>query len=761
MIRYSVIGGRAIFEGDIDLGPVSELETRDRPGEVVSSKREETVPGVGVTRQPITVRPGGRWVQGPGGGRIYIDYRWPGGVIPYTMSQGVVESPTLPAEIQAAINNWDTTNVRFVQRSGERDYVRFVVDNGITGAGQSAVGRQGYRQDIKLRASADHGTIIHEMGHAAGLWHEQSRADRDQYVRVLWENIREGAKHNFDKHDDGIVTTAYDYSSVLHYSRNTFGKTNPATGAVLNTLESLVSAQSISPGDLLSAGDVQGINEIYRPNDCGRVPLLFEHVDRRGARVSLEFSRFDLTRGQTRPLADRGSAICVPDGWTVQVFVDSDYRGRSLTLTGPIVVEDLHRGAPDGEDWGDTISSVRVSGVQANPAPEMCASQPTVFEHELYGGRRIQGTAANLHSLGMGDTISSLCVPLGWTVEVWDHTGFRGDNLRIVGPVYIPDLKRESPDGDDWGDMFSSIRVTPPGGVQLPSACATAPVLFEHDSFRGLQFALNNDARDLHQHDFGDRASSVCVPDGWTVTLYRDSAFRSDALTLSGPTSVANLKLDRPQDEDWGDAVSSARITSGGQPQFSCTTPALFEHDRYRGERYDIPRDYADLHGFRRGDRASSACVPPEWELTLFEHANYRGRRLVLPANTLVEDLHRTAPDGWNWGDKISSVRVTRRPAGSVPGLPCAEPVAYHDDHYRGRRVRLVDSDDDLHGQGDGDKFSSICVPAGRTIVLFEHTDFRGRRLEIVGPREILDLKRDRPDNTDWGDLASSVQVTP
>ena len=631
-VRYIEQQGNAIIEGDISLGPVEDLGKPKKTGQVTTSRNTRRINGIGTIQSPLVVS-------------SKASHLWPGGIVPY--------DGNIPSQIQSAVNTAigffnANTNLQFVQRTKEKDHIKFVVDNKIAGSGLSHVGRKGGRQKIKLISSAGSGTVIHEIAHAIGVWHEQSRLDRDSFVQVLRENIQSGQGHNFDKHNKAIIPTSYDFNSVMHYSPNAFGKVDPSTGRRLPTLRSLVVGQPIAPSGTLSPSDIAGINDIYPPNNCGVAPILFEHDNMRGKRLPLNFSYYDL-RSNTAKFGDKASSVCVPMGWDVTLFEHSNFRGRQLRLTGPIRIDDLKKNSPDGKNWGDKISSVRVSGVLANPAPTACAASPVVYEHDTFRGRNllVRKDIVSLHTNKMGDKVSSVCVPAGWSLELFEHKSYRGHVMRVDGPISLTDLKRGSPDNNNWGDMFSSIRVMGPGANALPSACANSPILFQHDNFRGVQFNITNDARDLHQHKFGDKASSLCLPRGWRMTLFAHKDFRGSSLTLTGPTRNSDLKRNKPNGQNWGDRVSSVRIVPpSGTPQFSCTTPTLFEHDRFRGKNFTVTRDHNSLHGYKWGDKTSSICVPANWSIEVFEHTNRGGRRLPLTGPTLAEDLHRAAPDG-------------------------------------------------------------------------------------------------------------------
>ena len=66
--------------------------------------------------------------------------------------------------------------------------------------------------------SVQWGIVVHEIGHAIGFFHEQSRSDREDYVKINWSNIRLNRSFNFLKSITENFDTPYDYNSVMHYT---------------------------------------------------------------------------------------------------------------------------------------------------------------------------------------------------------------------------------------------------------------------------------------------------------------------------------------------------------------------------------------------------------------------------------------------------------------------------------------------------------------------------------------------------------------
>ena len=97
--------------------------------------------------------------------------------------------------------------------------------------------------------------IVHEVLHSLGFIHEQSRADRDQYVRVLWENIEDKYKPQFDILSEeflgSIKHSAFDYHSVMIYEPTAFAKTK-GTATLQSTTSELIapSENGLSPRDI-------------------------------------------------------------------------------------------------------------------------------------------------------------------------------------------------------------------------------------------------------------------------------------------------------------------------------------------------------------------------------------------------------------------------------------------------------------------------------------------------------------------------------
>ncbi|XP_013877050.1 meprin A subunit alpha [Austrofundulus limnaeus] len=114
--------------------------------------------------------------------------------------------------------------VDFKPYEGEKTYIKFEKRGGCF----SSVGDQQTGQILSLGPGCDHKAVVeHELLHALGFYHEQSRTDRDDYVDIWLDQVTPGLEHNFNKYNDDFITdqnTAYDYESIMHYRPFSFNK---------------------------------------------------------------------------------------------------------------------------------------------------------------------------------------------------------------------------------------------------------------------------------------------------------------------------------------------------------------------------------------------------------------------------------------------------------------------------------------------------------------------------------------------------------
>lgn len=153
--------------------------------------------------------------------------------------------------------------IDFKPRNAEDYYLSFVKLGGCF----SYVGRwMKNGQNISIGSYCDElSTVEHEILHALGFFHEQSRYDRDNYVTVQFENIQEGREFNFEivpknyGTDNGVP---YDYWSVMHYGKNAFSNGNGSTIVTKDPKFQDIIGQryGISPKDNLE------LNRLYKCN---------------------------------------------------------------------------------------------------------------------------------------------------------------------------------------------------------------------------------------------------------------------------------------------------------------------------------------------------------------------------------------------------------------------------------------------------------------------------------------------------------------
>lgn len=251
-VTYVVKNGKMIYQGDIILEHVAPR----------------------LTQATFSPQPG------PGSysmTTVYSQYLWPkaNGVATVYYTIDANSDPNATPTINAAIAQFNLDFpglIQWVPWNPQDPQSPNFVDIDLSGSDYSGTCEtsEGYEgipaQPMTGSFLCTEATILHEMGHVIGLWHEQSRSDRNTYINVNYQNIIKGSRFNFDViQDNAQNVTLYDYASLMQYPAYSFTRNG---GPAIETIPPGMPVGSFDGIPVptttdYSAGDKEGIERLY------------------------------------------------------------------------------------------------------------------------------------------------------------------------------------------------------------------------------------------------------------------------------------------------------------------------------------------------------------------------------------------------------------------------------------------------------------------------------------------------------------------
>jgi hypothetical protein len=299
----------------------------------------------------------------------YSQYLWPkvNGVATVYYQIDSASDPNATQKITNAINTFNADFRNVIQWVSPPPSGANYVDIDLSATDTSGVceANEGYEaiQGQPMTGSTDctEGTILHEMGHVIGLWHEQSRPDRATYIALNYSNVVKGSWSNFlAATDDQQILGPYDYASVMQYIPYAFSANGrpviesipagiPLSGyAGVPSLETATPAQ---PAYDYSAGDKETIKRLY-----GAAPTQIA-VTSNPVGLSVIVDGVTVTTPQTY-------------SWPLYSTHTLDVSSTVQTLSGAILSSD-----PVGDPQDADTTYYYTFGLWNNAAPSTTASQ--------------------------------------------------------------------------------------------------------------------------------------------------------------------------------------------------------------------------------------------------------------------------------------------------------------------------------------------------------------------------------------------------
>ncbi len=436
----------------------------------------------------------------------YATNTWPGGIVPYRFYTLNPPNPPYvsPENQQRAVDAMATIeavcNVDFIPWTTQTNYVYIFAH---ATANNSFVGLVGGGQTINIAAWTSHYIIVHELGHALGLWHEQQRPDRDLYVTINFGNIQ-GGLGGFTIPGGTTAFGWYDFSSVMHYNRYSWTRNGSETISVLPAYAEwkYLCGGAGGGADRLSTGDIWVFTHLYGGN---RPPGVFELVAP-AHRAPVGTAWMPVFEWTASELTDSYQLVADDDPSFASPEIDVTVPGTSYTAPSLL---------PRQEVFYWKVRAANATGqTLAWPRPVRCFYTESTAPGTLY----VDDSAP---PGGNGASWPTAMKDLQDALALADCSGGSVTEIRVGQGVYTPD--RATGDRDASFPLVGGVTVLGGyAGINAPNPNARDPALYvttlTGDLAGNDQPGFVNYEENSRHVVFGQGVQGVCILDGLTIT---------------------------------------------------------------------------------------------------------------------------------------------------------------------------------------------------------------------------------------------------
>jgi hypothetical protein len=443
-------------------------------------------------------------------------------------------------------------------------------------------------------------------------------------------------------------------------------------------------------------------------------------------------------------------SVQVPQGLQVTLYLDDQFKGKQLILT-----EDANQAYITAKGFGNLHNNV--SMVVSN-APIIKGPKVIIYK-DNFSGESKSLALGNYDYMELGkvtnDNLSSITIPKGLKVTLFEHGGFSGRKLELKADASANDLIKNK-----FNDVTSSLRVEvieePTKEIVVEKPVVTKPVekpveeklpdvaepeiavKIYQGNFSGNSKVLvpgKYNAADLGIGN--EELSSIDMHSSLRVTLYEHENFKGRKLhltTRTGTEQLTELGFNNTTSSLIVEVIPTVSLFQGNFADFAF---------RLRPGKYDVV--YLEQIGLLDNE-LSSIKIPPGMSVLLFDGPDFTGKALYLTRDANTDTLISK-----KFNNITSSIQVDEEQVLEKPELK----VTVYQDDFTGTSKQLRAGNYEHSEIGIANNtLSAITIPRGLRVTLYEHGALEGKSLTLVKSAGV-----DLLNQFQFNDVVSSMKV--